>query len=118
MPMTEIRYGAAKPVEGYGPDFFRVGGAVIKGAVLVTRDGAAAWGGCADLAPLLALAGKVDVLLVGTGAAMDYLPEAFVAAMTEAGLGAEPMASPAAARSYNLLLAEGRRVAAALLPVG
>jgi uncharacterized protein len=35
----------------------------------------------------------------------------------EAGLGVEAMASPAACRTYNVLLSEGRRVALAALPV-
>ncbi|MFN3606674.1 MAG: MTH938/NDUFAF3 family protein, partial [Cypionkella sp.] len=45
------------------------------------------------------------------------LPPAFIAALDQAGIGVEPMNTPAAARTYNVLLGEGRRVAAALLPV-
>ena len=117
MQINEIDYGKARPIDGYGPGFFRIGGEQVAGAVLVTADRAVAWGGYEDTASLLPLAGQVDVLFIGTGAAMAYLPAPFRAALDSAGIGAEPMASPAACRTYNVLLAEGRRVAAALLPV-
>ena len=35
MRLTEISYGTAQPVEGYGPGFFRVGGHVLRGACLI-----------------------------------------------------------------------------------
>lgn len=117
MQLNEIDYGKARPIDGYGPGFFRVGGEVIEGPVLVTADSATVWGGYEDHATLLPLAGQIDVLFVGTGADMAYLPPAFRAALEAAGIGVEPMASPAACRTYNVLLSEGRRVAAALLPV-
>jgi uncharacterized protein len=115
--LTEIGFGAARPIDGYGPGFFRVGGAVIRGPVLVTAAGASAWGGYDDTAPLLALAGGVDVLFLGTGGAVAPLPAALRTALEAAGLGVEAMDSPAAARTYNVLLSEARRVAAALMPV-
>ena len=115
--LTEIGYGSGRPIDGYGPGFWRVGGEVLRGPVLVTAEGAQGWGGYDDLAPLLALAGAVDVLFVGTGRQIAHLPEPFRAALESAGVGAEVMDSPAAARTYNVLLAEARRVAAALLPV-
>ncbi|MCY1125891.1 Mth938-like domain-containing protein [Frigidibacter sp. RF13] len=116
MALDEIGFsGPALPVEGYGPGFFRVGGRVMRGPVLLTPEGSAIWAG--DAAALVALAGQVDVLLYGTGAAMAYTDPALQAAVEGVGLALEPMTSPAAARTYNMLLAEGRRVAAALLPV-
>lgn len=118
MRLNEMSFEGQTAVEGYGPGFFRAGGARIEGGALVRPEGAAQWGGYDDLAPLLALAGAVDVLFVGTGAEIAYLPADFRTALEGAGLGVEPMSSPAAARTYNVLLGEGRRVAAALLPVG
>lgn len=115
--LTEIAFGQARPIDGYGPGFFRVGGEVLHGAVLVTSEGARLWGGFADLAPLVALAGGIDVLLLGTGAAIAHPPADMRTALEAAGIGVEAMASPAAARTYNVLLSEGRRIAAALLPV-
>ena len=45
MRLTEISYGSAQPVEGYGPGFFRVGGHVLRGACLITPWDAGPWGG-------------------------------------------------------------------------
>lgn len=117
MRLNEIVFTDAKPVEGYGPGFFRIGGQVIHGAMLVGPEGAGPWGGLEDIAPLLAMAGEVDVLFVGTGADVAHLPDDLQHALDEAGIGVEAMASPAACRTYNVLLSEGRRIALALLPV-
>ncbi len=117
MRLNEIRDFDGPPVDGYGPGFFRVGGEVFDGPVLAAPEGARAWGGYDDLQTLLAAAAGLDILFVGTGAETAHVPRAFRAALEEAGVGVEQMASPAAARTYNVLLAEGRRVAAALLPV-
>ena len=117
MRLTEITYGAALAIEGYGPGFFRVGTHVLRGASLVTPWDAGAWGGLQDMASPLALVGKIDVLLVGLGAEISVVPKAFREALEEHGSGVEPMNTPAACRTYNVLLGEGRRIAAALLPV-
>ena len=117
MRLDEIEFGRAVPVDGYGPGFFRVGGEVHEGAVIVTGSGARAWAGTADAAALLELAGAVDVLFLGTGAEIAQIPTELRDRLEAAGIGVEVMSSPSAARSYNVLLAEGRRVAAALMPV-
>lgn len=117
MRLNEIKYTDAKPVEGYGPGFFRIGGQVIEGPLIAGPSGTQVWGGYDDADPLLALAGEIDVLFVGTGAEVAHLPAALRAALEETGLGVEAMASPAACRTYNILLSEGRRIALALLPV-
>lgn len=118
MRLSEITYGSALAIESYGPGFFRVGTHVLRGAQLVTPWDAGAWGGLADLSGILTLAGKIDVLLLGLGADIAVVPRAFREALEGAGIGVEPMNTPAACRTYNVLLGEGRRVAAALLPVG
>lgn len=118
MQLTEITFSDATPIDGYGPGFFRIAGQVIEGAVIVTETGAHSWAGLNDADALLALLGKVDVIFVGTGAEIAHLPAALRNRIEAAGLGVEVMNSPAAARTYNVLLSEGRRVAAALLPVG
>ncbi len=117
MRLTEISYGQAQPIDGYGPGFFRVGGHVLKGACLVTPWDAGPWGGLGDTDTPLALAGKIDVLFLGMGADIAHPPKAFRAVLEEAGIGVEVMSSPAACRTYNVLLAEGRLIATALLPV-
>jgi uncharacterized protein len=61
------------------------------------------------------LALKPDVLLLGTGA-LQYFPHPrLYRTLTEAGIGVECMDTPAACRTYNILVAEGRRVVAAIL---
>lgn len=118
MRLSQPDFGAALPVDGYGPGFFRIGGLVHEGPALLTGRAVHPWGGLDDLAPLLALSGQIDVLIVGLGDTMRALPPAFQAALDGAAIGVEPMATPAAARGFNVLLGEGRRVGAALLPVG
>jgi len=117
MRLTEIEYGQAQPIQGYGPGFFRLDGKVLRGPWLITPWDAGPWGGLDDSAAPLALAGRIDVLLLGMGAAIAYPPRDFKAALEAAGIGVEPMSSPAACRTYNVLLGEGRRIAVALLPV-
>jgi uncharacterized protein len=117
MQVNEIGYDDAKPVEGYGPGFFRIGGAVVEGAVICHPGGATPWGGLSDAAALLALAGEIDVLLMGMGADIAQVQGDLRARLEAAGIGVEVMATAAAARTYNVLLAEGRRVGAALLTV-
>lgn len=117
MKLTEVHFGALQPIDGYGPGFFRVGGQLHQGAVLVHAGGTSAWSSPAEPAELLALAGQVDVIFYGAGADVAHPPKALRLALEAAGIGLEPMSSPAAARAYNVCLSEGRRVAAALLPV-
>lgn len=118
MRLTEITYGQAQPIDSYGPGFFRVGGHVLRGACLVTPWDAGGWGGLDDLSAPLSLLGKIDVLFVGMGRDIAPVPKLFRLALEEAGIGVEVMSSPAACRTYNVLLSEGRLIAAALLPVG
>lgn len=117
MRLTEITYTDAPPIDGYGPGFFRIGGEVVEGPQLVLPTGVFSWGGFEDLERLLAVAAQIDVLFLGTGAETTHAPVAFREAIEAAGPGVEPMASPAACRTYNILLSEGRRVGAALIPV-
>ena len=115
MRVTEVDYPDARPVEGYGPGFFRIAGEIIEGPMIVTPDGVSKWDGQADA--LVQLAKTVDVILYGTGAEMAHPPHDLREALEEVGLGLEPMITPSACRTYNVLLGEGRRVALAVLPV-
>ena len=80
-------------------------------------DGARPWGGLEDMDALLALAGSIDVLFLGLGADIAIPPRALIATLEDAGVMTEPMSTPSAARSYNVTLSEGRRVACALIPL-
>lgn len=66
-----------------------------------------------DIADLIAL--EPDVVLLGTGLRLQFPPAGLLAPLAEGGIGVEVMATDAACRAYAVLMAEGRRVAAALL---
>jgi uncharacterized protein len=117
MRLTPVTYDQALPIAGYGPGFFRIGEHVLRGACLISPWDAGPWGGFDDTDGPLTLAGRIDVLFVGTGAEIAHAPPAFREVIEAAGIGVEVMNSPAACRTYNVLLGEGRRVAVALLPV-
>jgi uncharacterized protein len=117
MRLTEVQFDDSRPIDGYGPGFFRIGGKVHHSAVLAMGSGVHAWGEFEDIATVLAAKDDLDVLFVGTGPEITHIPAPFREALEEAGIGVEPMSSPAACRTYNVLLSEGRRVAAALIPV-
>lgn len=60
---------------------------------------------------------ELDVVLVGTGVQQIFFPPALRQALKGQGLNIDVMDTGAACRTYNVLMAEGRRIAAALLPV-
>lgn len=72
--------------------------------------------GAADADAVLAL--DPEVVLLGTGARQAFPPAAFMAAFLTRRIGIEPMDNAAAARTFNVLGAEGRRVVAAFLLPG
>ncbi len=121
--VSEGPAGGLPVVEGYGDGGFRVDGAWYAGPVLVLPAGAEAWPvtgpaalDAAAVSPVLA-GGDVDLLVVGTGGMPHPLPQAAGDALRAAGIAVEAMPTPAAVRTHAVLAAEGRRVAAALLPV-
>lgn len=117
MQISEVHYEDAVPIDGYGPGFFRVNGEVIHGGAIITATGARRWGGYDDVEAVLALGDQVDFILMGTGETMAPVNKAFRDALEAAGIGVEPMASASACRTYNVLVSEGRRVAAVVLPL-
>ena len=117
MRLSEVQFDDSRPVDGYGPGFFRIGGKVFHGAILALGTGVVSWGGYDDVQSIVDVKDELDVLFVGTGPEIAHLPAAFRETLEEAGIGVEAMSSPAACRTYNVLLSEGRRVAVALLPV-
>ncbi|WP_170752527.1 Mth938-like domain-containing protein [Ruegeria lacuscaerulensis] len=117
MRLNEITYTNATPIDGYGPGFFRIGGQVHDGPVLTGPNGTTGWNGYDDQTPLLNLADHIDVLFIGTGAELTHISATLRRTLEDAGIGVEIMNSPAACRTYNVLLSEGRRIAMAALPV-
>ena len=117
MRMNEVDFDDNQPIDGYGPGFFRIGGEIYGGAVLLAANRAEAWSGYDNIAAIVTLKEQIDFLLIGTGSEIAHPPAEFRRTLEGAGIGLEVMATPAACRTYNVLLAEGRRVGAALLPV-
>jgi uncharacterized protein len=54
---------------------------------------------------------------MGTGEEVAHIPADLRTKLEDVGIGIEAMATPAAARTYNVLLSEGRRIALAMIPV-
>lgn len=110
-------------IESYGAGGFGFGGMTHRGSILALPSGVYEWAprapeeiDAASLARLFAEApGSVLHLLVGTGERLAPLGKALRQQLREAGVVGEPMATGAAARTYNILLGEKRLVAAALL---
>jgi uncharacterized protein len=124
MDLREIRSRDRPPIEAYGNGGFRVGGAFHAGSLLLLPRGVAAWSPTRvediteeSLEPLRAVAESIDFVLIGTGRTMRPLPASVRNSLAAAGLGIEFMDTGAACRTYNVLVAEERRVAAALIAV-
>lgn len=117
MQMNEMDMGGVQPIDGYGPGFFRIGGVRYEGGVLLTLTDVKSWSGFDEREMLLDLAGDIDVILFGMGGEIAHIPADLRAQIEGAGMGAEVMNSPSACRTWNILAAEGRRVAMAALPV-
>ncbi|MGB6175926.1 MAG: MTH938/NDUFAF3 family protein [Methylocella sp.] len=127
--MIEPRYAGflpgAHPIEGYGAGGFRFASMSHRGSILALPSGIVAWAaatpadiGVASLEAVFPeLPGSIEHLLIGTGLDLVPLEGPLRKRLAEAGIGAEPMPTGAAARTYSILLGERRRVAAALLAV-
>ena len=115
--LSEIDFGEAVPIEGYGKGFFRIAGHAVRAPLMVNKTGVKPWGGYEDIARLKAFCKDIDVLFVGTGREISHIPPRFRSALEQVGVGIEVMTSPSACRTYNVLLSEERRVAAALFAV-
>ena len=121
--MNEVRFAAPTAIDGYGPGGFRVGGHWNDGAVFVAAEQMVPWAVAPDgpkpedFAPLMTYIEGLDVVLLGLGVEQRVVDPAVHALFDARGIGLEPMATPSAARTFNVLLGEGRRVAAALIPV-
>ncbi|MBZ9965614.1 Mth938-like domain-containing protein [Mesorhizobium sp. BR1-1-2] len=122
--IREAHFPGRAPIEAYGNGGFRFADMSHRGSLLCLPSGIHGWEPAdpsaltvADFERLLAQADKIEILLVGTGRDLRPLPAQLRAALKAAGIAADPMATGAAVRTYNVLLAEDRAVAAALIAV-
>lgn len=123
MQVTEIEYEGPPPIDSYGGGGFRLKETFREGHLIITPSTVATWqveeGAMTPEAfrPLITEAADIDVLLVGMGEEIAALPRAAREAIEAAGIGVEVMSTSSACRTYNILLAEDRRVAVALIAV-
>jgi len=119
MELTPIVRPGTQIIERYGPGGFRVSGTVYLGPVLVFPVRTLLWTDApvseAGLAPVVEH-GRVELLLLGLGRRIAPVATALRTAFKAHGIAIEAMETGAACRTYNVLLAEDRRAAAALLP--
>jgi uncharacterized protein len=119
MDVTPLIRPGTQVIQAYAGGKFRVSGQTYTTSLIIFPEGVQAWNPSdepifEDFAPLLAKKDELDVVLFGTGKAMKILPSSLRKQLKEAGLAVEAMDTGAACRTYNVLMAEGRRVAAAL----
>jgi uncharacterized protein len=124
MPDATPRYPGRAPIEAYGNGGFRFAGMSHRGSILCLPDAIIAWDAVSvdDLSPTLIPVLQNEgvtggVILLGTGRAPVFPRAPVMTAFREAGLWLEVMDTGAAARTYNVLLAEERDVSALLLAV-
>ncbi|MEM7178876.1 MAG: Mth938-like domain-containing protein [Pseudomonadota bacterium] len=119
MRLNEIEFGAQPPIDGYGPGGFRIAGDWYDGSLVVLPAGIHRIDALtADaLSPLLSVANEIDVVLIGQGAEIAAPDPTIRDAIEEAGPGVEFMSTSSACRTYNVLLAEDRRVAIVVIAV-
>lgn len=109
-------------IQSYSNGRFKVSGRIYDSALVVFTDHCEEWVGAQNLtvesfAQVLARKSDIDVVLFGCGARFALLDPALRRELRAAGLVVDVMDTGAACRTYNVLMAEGRRVAACLLPV-
>ena len=122
--IREAHFPGRAPIDAYGNGGFRFADMSHRGSILCLPSGIHGWDKqegapltLADLQRVLDEAGEIEVLLVGTGQEIRPLSAEIKAALTERKVRSDPMSTGAAVRTFNVMLAESRAVAAALIAV-
>jgi len=122
MDITPQVPAGRQTIQSYGSGGFRISAVRHAGSVLVFPERTLAWPVTAhaavtaeSLAAIAEALPKVELLLLGTGAVMTVAPAALRAHFRALGIMLDAMDTGAACRTYNVLMAEERRVAAALI---
>lgn len=124
MDVTPLVKEGAQIIQSYAGGVFRVSGVQYENAVFVFSNKTVPWDVFSDIKGLreadfellFDMADAIDVVLLGTGKALVFPDPALKASLKARGIAVEFMDTGAACRTYNVLMAEGRRVCAALLP--
>ena len=126
MPLEDgtASYPGTAPIDAYGNGGFRFAEMSHRGSILCLPSRIQAWDvgvdgpvTLADLAPVLEELRAPTFLILGTGAKQVFPSLDIRGAFADAGLALDAMSTGAACRTYNVLLGEGRPVAAALVAV-
>ena len=111
-------------IRSYGPGYFLIGERDWREPVLVTPTATTAWSvtraeelSLASLDALKQASAPTELLVLGCGPRAVFIPPALRGELKAAGVALEVVDTGSACRIYNVLLAEGRRVAAALIPL-
>jgi uncharacterized protein len=124
MDITPLIPKGKQVITGYGNGQFKISGQVFTTPILVFPDRTVVW----DIKPNVALSldnlnvvieeeGEIDLLIIGCSKAQQTIPPKIRMGLKEVGIALEIMDTGAAVRTYNVVLAEGRRIAAALIAV-
>ncbi len=122
--IREAHFPGRAPIDAYGNGGFRFADMSHKGSILCVPSGIYGWDpvGVDDITPdavarVIAEKGEIDVLLVGVGTMPVPLMDETAAALRKAGVRFDTMNTGAAVRTYNVMIAEERRVAAGFIVV-
>lgn len=125
MDVTPLIAQGQQIIQSYSGGVFKVSGQLYDQSVFVMPDVTHIWSYDADEVNafsvddfhlLINQAEQVDVFLLGTGKHMAMLSSSLRAELRSAGISLDCMDTGAACRTYNVLMAEGRRVGCALMP--
>ncbi len=122
--IRKAHFPGRAPVESYGNGGFRFADMSHRGSLLMLPSGIYGWD-MVEGDPLTVEnfqrvfdeAADIEVLLVGTGKDIRPLPKELKARFKELSISSDPMSTGAAVRTYNIMLAESRAVAAAFIAV-
>jgi uncharacterized protein len=122
--IRDAHFPGRAPIDAYGNGGFRFADMSHRGSILCLPSGIHGWEPADpnaltpdDFARIIDEAAGIEILLVGMGLDLKPLPAGLRQRLRDAGIGADPMSTGAAVRTFNVLLAEERAVAAALIAV-
>ena len=111
-------------IQSYGPDGFKVSDQLYSGSIILMHDVVQDWPvansqhiSLERLSPILAQVDDIELLLIGCGQAFCLIPPDIKAAFRRKGITIDAMDTGEACRTYSVLMAEERRVAAALIKI-
>ena len=120
MKLTDETQAGTNFIRAYEPGQIRIGERAVRGNCIVTADQVIEWSAQsiaaltpADLEPIIALA--PEIVILGSGETQQFPEASLLAAVLSRGIGCEVMNTGAACRTYNVLVSEDRKVAAALV---